>query len=345
MNNMGCDTMCKESGGKYINKRMLLICNRGGYAEHIMEQASKLGIQVDYMNDKPSDGVLHKIFGRIKLSGYINLLNHYYKNQIDKKNKKYDVILVIRGEYTPVESLRLLKEKYNTATLILYMWDSIKNNKGIEKKWSLFDKVITFDRKDYLDNKEKIDFLPLFYCDDLMETISKKTNRKYNICFIGTGHGDRVQIIKKLKNQCNTLGLSIYDYIYLPHPIVYLYNKLANKYYKNVKISDIHFHPMPLERVYKIFCLSDCIVDIESKTQTGLTMRTIEVLGLKKKLITTNKDILNYDFYDSNNIFIVDRNNFNLDYKFITNTYTEIDKLIYDKYSLKNWIEQILSYV
>ena len=27
-------------------------------------------------------------------------------------------------------------------------------------------------------------------------------------------------------------------------------------------------------------------------------MRTIEVLGMRKKLITTNEDIVNYDFYD-----------------------------------------------
>ena len=37
------------------------------------------------------------------------------------------------------------------------------------------------------------------------------------------------------------------------------------------------------------------------------------MIGLKKKLITTNKDIVNYDFYNSNNIMVVDRANFQID--------------------------------
>ena len=59
------------------------------------------------------------------------------------KEKEYDFILVIRGEYTPKETLELLKEKYSSAKLILYMWDGLhkQNTRGIEKKWCFYDKI------------------------------------------------------------------------------------------------------------------------------------------------------------------------------------------------------------
>ena len=45
-----------------------------------------------------------------------------------------------------------------------------------------------------------------------------------------------------------------------------------------------------------------CVVDVENPGQHGLTMRSIEIIGLKRKFITTNPDIVNYDFYNSNNM-------------------------------------------
>ena len=73
-----------------------------------------------------------------------------------------------------------------------------------------------------------------------------------------------------------------------------------------------------------------------------MTMRTIEILGLKRKLITTNKDIVNYDFYNSNNILVIDRDNPKFDISFIEKPYIELKEEIYKKYSLENWILEIL---
>ena len=52
----------------------------------------------------------------------------------------------------------------------------------------------------------------------------------------------------------------------------------------------------------EIFSDSRCILDAPQAGQVGLTIRTIECLGAKRKLVTTNSDIKNYDFYNENNI-------------------------------------------
>ena len=105
----------------------------------------------------------------------------------------------------------------------------------------------------------------------------------------------------------------------------------------------INYKMLPLAEAYSMYSKAKCVMDIESSTQTGLTMRTIEMIGLRKKLITTNKDIVNYDFYNENNIMIVDRENFKIDKVFFEKPYVNLDEKIYEKYALKNWILRVLS--
>ncbi len=331
----------KKEFERLRGKRVLLFV-RSGYANGIYAQMKELGIDVDYYNDKPDDGVITKTLGRLKTPLYQKIIERYYQEILKKKKERnYDYILVIRGEYTPVKTIQELKSTFPKAKLILYMWDSTTNNKGIDKKWKYFDRVVTFDRKDYLENADKIEFLPLFYYEAYLPKLSKE-ELKYDIAFIGTGHGDRYKISKQVEKICQENNMKFYSYMYLPHKLLYFFNKFTNPEFKGAKLSDFHYEQLPFKTVYKIYSQSKCVIDIESITQTGLTMRTIEMIGLHKKLISTNPDIKNYDFYNESNNRFVDRNNFVIDKEFVDKKYEELDEEIYEKYSLSNWISEIL---
>ena len=313
-----------------------------GYSSGIVKKMKDIGLEVDYFNDKPNDGVVCKTLGRYKVPLYDKVLEKYYEEVINSvENKEYDYIWVLRGEYTPIKSLKLMKEKFPNAKLILYMWDSIVNNKKIDKKWPCFDRVITFDRKDYLHYQDEIEFLPLYYYEDCIPE-THVNEKVYDIGFIGTGHGDRILIANAIKNQCEEKGLKFYSFMFLPHKLVYLYNKLTNPAFQNAKVNDFSYEKLPFEKVYEIYDQSKCVLDIESITQTGLTMRTIEIVGLHKKLITTNPDIVNYDFYNKNNIQLLDRSAPVLDEVFINSEYVELEEEVYKQYSLESWIRNIL---
>ena len=71
-------------------------------------------------------------------------------------------------------------------------------------------------------------------------------------------------------------------------------------------------------------------------------MRTIEMIGMKKKLITTNKDIVNYDFYRPSNICIIDKNEIRIDQDFLESPYEELPDSVYEKYSLHQWVLDVL---
>lgn len=323
------------------NKKILFIA-LPGYSDGIKKKMENLGAEVDYFSDKPNEGFICKACGRFNVKPYEYVLNKYYETIIQGvQHKDYDYIFTIRGEYTPLKTLKRLKSTFPKAKLILYMWDSLRNNKAVQSRWQFYDKVYTFDRMDYLKYKDDIDFLPLYYYDDCIP-LNKAKMYAYDIAFIGTGQEDRVKIIRDVEKQCKASGKKVYTYIFLPHIFVYYYNKLLNKNYKNVAKKDIHFKKLPFEKVYEIYDTAKCVIDIESAKQCGLTMRTIEMIGLRKKLITTNKDIVNYDFYHENNILVVDRENFVLDEAFIEKPYHEFDEKLYEKYSLSHWLLEVL---
>lgn len=128
----------------------------------------------------------------------------------------------------------------------------------------------------------------------------------------------------------------------MPHIFVFFINKMINKDFKNVTSKEINYRMVPFEKLYKVYAKSKCIVDVENPGQHGLTMRSIEMLGLRRKFITTNKDIVNYDFYNSNNILVIDRNDPVIDFSFFQKPYETLASEIYEKYSLSNWIVEVL---
>jgi hypothetical protein len=99
---------------------------------------------------------------------------------------------------------------------------------------------------------------------------------------------------------------------------------------------------MPLSEVNDYINRSKVLLDINRLGQIGLTFRVFESLGLEKKLITTNADIKNYDFYNPNNILIIDEKNPVIPAAFFENEYEKIPESILQKYTLKGWTKTVI---
>lgn len=85
---------------------------------------------------------------------------------------------------------------------------------------------------------------------------------------------------------------------------------------------------------------SKAILDYNAFNQSGLSLRVMESLFHKKKLITSNKTIKNYDFYNKNNIFIIGVDKWKDLNKFINSKYEDVDEEIIDYYDFDNWIKR-----
>lgn len=313
-----------------------------GY-EHAIEKALiAKGFEVDFYDDRPSNSFWSKAIIRVRKELYITRINAYYKN-IWKKiaEHKYSIFFVVNVEAMPMWFLERMKEKKGNAKFIYYAWDSLANRKNSINYLKFFDKIFSFDKND-CDENPNIIFRPLFFIEEYSK-LKQRSSFKYDFCFIGTAHSDRFPLLNSMRKQISQFGLTSFWYLYLQTRKLYLWRKLTNPNFKNAKMKDFEYTPMKQESILKHIEDSRIIIDIQHPKQTGLTMRTIEALGTRRKLITTNNSIKDYDFYRPENIYVIDRQNPQIDINFMKTDYIEPDPKIYQKYSISGWINDILS--
>ena len=75
----------------------------------------------------------------------------------------------------------------------------------------------------------------------------------------------------------------------------------------------------------------------------GLSFRIADAIGNRKKIITNYSFIKEYDFYNEQNIFVIENENYELDDKFLNLEYKDIDIKIYEEYSDEKWIKKIFN--
>ncbi len=319
------------------NKNILYISPKFfGYEKIIKEKLENLGAIVDYFDDRPSNDFLTKVFIRLKLKFFVNnKINKYYNEMFEFiKHKNYDYVFVVSPETFSFKELQIIKVLQPKAKTILYMWDSFENKNSFNTI-ELFDEVFSFDNRDA--QKYDLSFLPLFYIEEYEKLETKKY--EFDITFIATAHSDRYKIAKRV----NTIldNYKSYYYFYLPSKIMYYIRKYFVKNYEYGSINDFNFKPLEHSKIVDFFRKSKVVLDINHPSQYGSTMRTFECLGAKKKLITTNQNILEYDFFNPNNIMVIDRNNIIIDKSFFDSPYEELEREIYEKYSIGNWLKTI----
>ncbi len=327
----------------FLNKKILLFsASFFGYQNEIKNRLETLGATVDLFDERPKNTFLYKLIIRKRKNILRKSIYNYYLNIFtDVKYNNYDFVFFLKAEVIDVKSLHLFKDNFKNAKFILYMWDSIKHYSYITKLFPLFDQIFSFDKEDAEKIKE-INFRPLFYTNEYSKIKKVDSKFKYDTLFIGTAHLDRYPVLLKIKNNCIKNNINHLFFSYLQDPKVYLIFKLISKSFRQTPKSYFKFKSISKIEIIKLVEQSKCIIDIEKTEQTGLTMRTIETLGAKRKLITTNSRIEGYEFFNENNILVIDRENPEIPKEFLKSNYIDLESNIYQKYSLDKWLEEVL---
>lgn len=310
----------------------------------IKNQIKKLGYNVDWVDDRPSKNILEKCILRIKPNILKRKTQKYFQKKIidTAKQKKYDIVFVILGQSFTKEMFLSLKAIIPDSYFILYIWDSIKNFPQLEELSKAFDTVYSFDKFDC--DTYNFNFLPLFY--SIKDTdLNIENSSKYDVCYIGTIKKGKLSAISALTSQLNEFYQNNFFYLYLQSKLVYYFNKLFNKNeFKKYKLKDFKYKKLKYLESEELFAQSKIVVDIPMSNQNGLTMRIYECVALKKKIITSNSSVKNYDFYNPTNIYVYNPNE-DIDFSndFFSKPYEELPEEFYEKYSLDSWISSILS--
>ena len=282
-------------------KNLLLILPKYfGYEKYIKKEFENKGYSVKIIYENIDNiSIWYRFVMCFLKSKKDKELTKYYRREMKTLDDKISKVVVIHGSTLTQNVMNDIKHKWPNAKLIMYQWDSVKNNPNAIQIAKFFDKKLTFD----MDDAEEYgwDYRPLFYIPELCSNLRKNIDFTY-ICFL---HSNRVKIFNKLKMIKEDMNLVGFMHIFM-FKLVFFRHKYLMKdpIYKEIRLKDVSFNELTLEETNQIYDRSKIIIDFTHPDQKGYTMRTIESLGHKCKLITNNEKIKEADFYDKNNMLV-----------------------------------------
>ncbi len=321
-----------------LNKKILYIGRVDFFYDQLLiKKLEELGAHVDSFG-------LHikspysKFATKFKIVDFEAYKEAYYNSVLLKKG--FDLILVRQGDQIKPELYERLRIINPNAKFINFHWDSLKPGAGYNYRPIIryFDSVYSFDYKDCSMHKE-ISYLPLFYVDDYAEFREKNTIDQYefDILFVGSWRNkERYDLIKLTEKLAKQNQMKFYYYLY------FSFKSQIELFKKGIIAKKSTSRLLSTKEILQFFSISNTVIDFPSSFQTGLTMRTFETLAAGKKLITTNKNIINEPFYDPQYINLVDIDNFKLDVDFIKNKPATSITEILKNYSLESYIYKLL---
>lgn len=251
-----------------------------------------------------------------------NLKNIHFGKKIvsilKENNEKQDIILTIKGDFIDPKSIIEFKKFTNKS--IAYFNDNTYRCPKIIRVIPNFDEVYSFEKEDC--DKYNLKFIP-----NWIYTPRSEKNKPFEYQLFNISSKDkRFSVISKIAADLKSKGI-VYK--------IMVFDKKMKTIDPNIEFISKHIQ---ISEVNKYINGSKLLLDISRKEQNGLTFRVFESLGYEKKLITTNSDIKNYDFYNPNNILIINEENPIISIDFLNNEYEEIPKCILNKYTLEEWV-------
>ncbi|WP_298424934.1 hypothetical protein [uncultured Kordia sp.] len=310
-------------------KKILIIAPFAfGYTAHIqkaLQQYNHIDAEILYL-DKPAfhyKSTFHKaqnFFSKLILGK--NLKKTFVTDRIKASVKalgKQDEIFIIRPDVLNDDLLGFIKDHANK--FIAYYYDSTRRFPRKVDIIPLFDKVYSYDRLDV--EKYNLELLTNYIFEE-------SNHQEFDYQFFNISTNDYrfpllENLAKYLKENKWTYNIQVYNGSKMPAEHV-----------------EIITTQKSITEVSELIQKAKIIVEIQRTEQVGLSFRIFEALGHRKKLVTTNKDIVNYDFYHPQNILVVDENNIQIPEDFVNSPYMEIDDKILSKYRIENWAQSII---
>lgn len=301
-----------------------------GINDEIAKSLTKQGHEVNHINfhlfryKYPT--ILHRIFNFISKT--------FFKYDIKKKhlNKeilisleklgKQDKILMLNSNFLLPYIIKNIK--VYTTHLVAFFNDNVGRIPKILDVAPFFDEVYSFEPLDVKNHDFK------FATNYIFKEIGNPNRPNKFEVFNISSFSNRSKLIDDIAIKLDELGVS-YNII--------SFGKKKIKSSSHVKYVNERIN---MAEVNELVAESNVLLDIHREGQNGLSFRVFESLGNKKKLITTNADIVNYDFYNPQNILVIDKNNIEIPMSFFTNAYIDPPKEIYQKYVVDNWSKIIL---
>lgn len=298
-----------------------------GYIDALVEKLrEKKDVQVTYINTSEIKFGYSSGFQKIKNFFLKTVTGKNLKKEfVSKKIKevldplpKQQIILVVRGDKLEKDLLGYLKGK--CEKLISYYFDANNNIPRQESLIPLFDEVYSYEKEDA--EKHGLRFITNFIPFD------RATKEKGSGVFNISSYDERYEVIENIAEQLKSFRYPFEIIVRKENPFPSDTIRVVPDY-------------LSLEKVEEHILSSGILLDIQKEDQQGLSFRVFEALGYDKKLITSNKDVVTYDFYNPTNILVIDKKNPIIPEDFLHTPYSPVPEEIKDKYRRDQWINRV----
>lgn len=312
-----------------------------GYRSMIAAELRSQGYSVEEFIDRPSESVPFKSISRISYRLVESTISKHAQIIIQKlSNGSYDFFLYLSGMsfcFTR-HQFEVMRSVAPHTKFIAGLWDAIANCQRFCACKDLFDEVYSFEPGDC--DAYGLTFRPLFYSDAYTLLPAEPENGfEYDACFIGSVH--QPSKFEAVKSICDTLeaqGMRVFKYFFMPSKSAELLRKTTNSIYRGIEFK---YKPLSINQIISVYRRTKAVIDSPQSNQLGLTIRTLETLGARRKLITTNADVKNYDFFEFGDVFIVNETVLP-DRAFFSRPYSELPRDIYESYSIHAFVKSLL---
>lgn len=189
--------------------------------------------------------------------------------------------------------IKWLREKYKDCS-VSYVFTNIASKSGagdygmITELNSFYDHVFAFDEQD--SQKYGFEYNYLIYAPK-MDNYKRQID--YDCLFVGNAK-ERLDLLHSIYKKVASLGL---------RPCFYI-NGVSEEL--QLKDSDIVYNQrIPYSKTLELLLKSKCIIDVLQDDSTGVTLRVCESVVWNKLIITDNKNLINEEFYSTNNICVI----------------------------------------
>lgn len=261
---------------------------------------------------------LHKLLRRMCLKFNLTHIS-FLLGDWKKRLNEYNTVIITDSIYNNIIS-KYIRKNFK-GRIIMWYWNPVVAAFNPNKIETNGCELWSFDKNDCKENNMK--YNPTYYFKNIELPKVKIDNDVY---FIGADKG-RLNQLTSIEDLLKKSGLKTYFHI--------------TKSKKSIESNYSFKGNISYEEVLKGIARSRVILDYVQEGQSGLTQRPMESIFYSKKLITNDKKIIEYDFYDRNNIFILDYDDIEDIYEFVNSEYSPIDKKIVEKYDFANWCNRI----
>lgn len=309
-------------------KIVVISLDHWNYDKHIISDLQSKGITSKHIN-----------FGDYKHPSFFSRIKNFFFKVFLKKNLKkilrqeyiiekleaigkQDQILVINPDL--IEKKYHLKIKEHTQKYIAYLYDSVARYPVQDLLEGVFDEIYSFDT----DDVKKYNFKQTTnYNYTEKRDFNWIQEPNYQLFYLAS-FDDRIALLSQIAEKLNALKVT-FRFI------------IVTKKVKEIPFVEVRKERINQEDLGEFYNQTNVILDLVRDHQTGLSFRIFEAMAYQKKIITSNVAVKNYDFYNPNNILVLDENNLQIDTTFFTTPYQPIPDAIYQKYTLSHWVDTI----